>query len=85
MLRIGGDAIQVEILQLIMLEVAGLQPRALLEHQDGEAGLRQLARDDAARRARADHDEIHGLVGLNLRACQDFLSYTARSRCTAAS
>ena len=45
------------------------EPRPLLQHHDRESGLRQLPRNDAARRAGADDDEVDGVgVPIRLRA-----------------
>src|SRR6185503_9943763 len=56
-----------EIPKYVVAEVALREPRALLEHDDREAVAGQLARHDAAGRARANNHEIH-LVRRRVRA-----------------
>ncbi len=64
--RIVGDATQVSVLELIVLEVGGAEARALLEHDHAESRLREFARQDAAGCARADDDEIDRVSGFEL-------------------
>ncbi len=68
--RTVGDAAQIAVFEFIVLEIAGPEPRSLFEHDDTEAGLRQLARHDPAGSPRPNDDEVYGLTGFELSADQ---------------
>src|SRR5579863_10291505 len=61
-LGIDRDSAEKKVFQFVVLEIGRRIARSLLEHQHAEPRLGQFARHDAARGARPDHHEIHGLL-----------------------
>jgi hypothetical protein len=54
--------------ELVVVELAFGQPRALLEHNDRMSRRREFLRDDAAGGSGADDDEVHDVAGPEARA-----------------
>src|SRR5688572_5207376 len=68
---IGLGLIAIQPFVFVVLVVAAvLAPTALLEHDDGEAGLRELLGHDAARGAGTNDDEIDLSRGCVLSHCR---------------
>ena len=60
-LRIVGQRVLEDGAEFVVLEIALVQIRALLQHHDAESGRREFLGHHAAGGARADDQEIHGV------------------------
>ena len=70
---VGERAVE-PVVQFVVAEVRGREARTLLEHQHLEPGLRQLACHHSARGPRSHHDEVDGVVRLELARAHDCCS-----------